>query len=367
MAIGEDFFGVALSGVTTFSDTIRASGVEFIPSSSTVPTAPTKLTPRPPTFLQQGGDGFLFSPENIRQKLPNGTPIVPEDDSDTADGRISPSETAELGGFFTNFSKVLANPASQKFLASLGMQISPHNTKLGEFGIGVAEANAQASFRKQLESGVSSGDAKTPGLSPEGRDSVLAAFNAEETTDRTLDRYDSEFALAERVEDRQDRQQLLDQIYRREQNAIEELKNQAINDARNSGDKPFDRVLRLNQTSDLFTEQSEVLRESLIDLDLDITTMLNKDSAPRDVRNKNSGYKETEYYVNEVQPLLDKKERIEKRRAFYTSAIEVLNQVSVSTVIPASSNVIEVSSEAEVQDYPIGTIVKYQGQFRRVE
>ena len=90
-----------------------------------------------------------------------------------------------IGKFISNLGDVLADPATQKALSSIGIGLDPRGVGgvLGQFGISLAEENARDQFRAAIAAGGDPAQIRVSGLSSEGRQAVLAeGVQAQEQT-----------------------------------------------------------------------------------------------------------------------------------------------------------------------------------------
>ena len=101
------------------------------------------------------------------QSLPNQAPVLDE---------VKAGNFKDLGKAFSNISDMLSNPAVIKGLASFGVSISGREDALSEFAINSAESIARNNFASDLQAGLSPTEARTAGLSSEGRNNELALF-----------------------------------------------------------------------------------------------------------------------------------------------------------------------------------------------
>jgi len=127
-----DIFGQALS------QTAPGAGLETL----------SVQQPQVPTQLQE--PNFTLTPENSKR-------------------------VKGLGKFISNLGDVLADPATQKALASIGIGLDPRGVGgvLGNFGISLAEENARDEFRAAIAAGGDPNQISISGLSTQGRQAVL--------------------------------------------------------------------------------------------------------------------------------------------------------------------------------------------------
>lgn len=84
-----------------------------------------------------------------------------------------------IGKFLNSAADVLADPATQKALATIGIGLDPRGVggALGGLGVSLAEENARDEFRAAIAAGGDPSQIQVSGLSSEGRQAVLGEVN----------------------------------------------------------------------------------------------------------------------------------------------------------------------------------------------
>jgi hypothetical protein len=116
---------------------------------------------------------------------------------------VPPEEAAKstktFGKFFNLLGDIISDPRTRKALGATGIALDPNGVggALGQLGIDFAEADAQAAFRRDIELGGNPNLVKTPGLSPEGRRSVIdeQLDIQQQATDARNRKFDEELRL----------------------------------------------------------------------------------------------------------------------------------------------------------------------------
>jgi len=142
-----------------------------------------QLVPANTDFNQLLTDPTRIQPASVQNPQ---APTVPTQLDESTPIQLSPDNVKRvkgIGKFFNTIGEVLADPATQKALSSIGIGLDPRGVggALGQLGISLAEANARDEFRAAIAAGGDPNLVQVSGLSPEGRLTELEAFRQGQT------------------------------------------------------------------------------------------------------------------------------------------------------------------------------------------
>ena len=146
------------------------------------------------------------------QQLPATLPATGVAPQEAPVLQLSPDNVKRMKGigkFFNSLTDVLADPATQKALASIGIGLDPRGVggTLGQLGSSLAEANARDEFRAAIEAGGDPNSIRVSGLSSEGRLTELEAFRQGQSLTRQEEQ--RQFENVQTVEAGERQQQVL--------------------------------------------------------------------------------------------------------------------------------------------------------------
>jgi len=353
MALADEILKQNAGGRSTLEDVELtdelAQEVEVLGNNSTPPVQGAS-----PMALKSPSIGDLI--------VGNRDPVqgVPEDDDLTAPGAPAPSELKELGANIQRAAKAISDPTTQKlmsdilgvdfsggrgsgsenvsqaqqpqsqsdeqglgqrilgavrstlsnrdfqrFLISIGSEISGSTGAIGNLGNQLISGSAQSEFREGLESGDLGPGADVDGLLPQGREAVLQSFRAGQEQDRRDEEQDRRERLTDLKFDQQEFDefaQTFDMALRAEELSIAE-RGVVIEEAaaevgrrltrvradllevRTQGERVRNQLLREGKTEGSITQDAQSVNETIKLLDTNIEVAQESISSANEVLN----------------------------------------------------------------------------------